>query len=32
MQKKLTITFHEQVYEGLHTIVGPRGISRFIEE
>jgi len=32
MQKKLTITVDEQVYEGLHTIIGPRRISRFIEE
>jgi hypothetical protein len=32
MQKKLTITIDEQVYAGLHTVVGPRRISRFIEE
>jgi predicted CopG family antitoxin len=32
MQKKLTITIDEQVYEGLHTIIGPRRISRFIED
>ncbi len=32
MQKKLTITIDEQVYEGLHTVIGPRRISRFIEE
>lgn len=32
MQKKLTITIDEQVYERLHTVVGPRRISRFIEE
>jgi predicted CopG family antitoxin len=31
MQKKLTITVDEQVYEGLHQIVGRRRISRFIE-
>jgi len=31
MQKKLTITIDEQVYEGLHQIVGRRRISRFIE-
>lgn len=31
MQKKLTITLDERVYEGLHTIVGRRRISRFIE-
>jgi len=32
MQKKLTITVHEKVYEGLHKIVGRGHISRFIEE
>ena len=32
MQKKLTITIDEEVYEGLYEIVGPRRISRFIEE
>jgi predicted CopG family antitoxin len=32
MQKKLTITIDERVYERLYTIVGPRRISRFIEE
>ena len=31
MQKKLTITIDEQVYEGLHTVIGPRKISQFIE-
>jgi predicted CopG family antitoxin len=31
MQKKLTITIDERVYNGLHTIVGRRRISRFIE-
>ena len=31
MQKKLTITIDERVYEGLHAIVGRRRISRFIE-
>ena len=31
MQKKLTITVDEQVYEGLHTVIGRRHISRFIE-
>ena len=30
MQKKLTITVDEQVYEGLHTVIGRRNISRFI--
>lgn len=32
MQKKLTITIDEEVYEGLYAIVGPRRISRFIED
>ncbi|NIR51392.1 NAD(P)H-dependent oxidoreductase [candidate division KSB1 bacterium] len=32
MQKKLTITIDEEVYDGLQTVVGPRRISRFIEE
>ena len=32
MQKKLTITIDEQVYEGLYRVVGPRKISNFIEE
>ena len=31
MQKKLTITLDEQVYDGLHTVIGRRRISRFIE-
>jgi predicted CopG family antitoxin len=31
MQKKLTITLDERVYEGLHKVVGRRRISRFIE-
>lgn len=31
MQKKLTITLDERVYAGLHTVVGRRHISRFIE-
>lgn len=31
MQKKLTITVDEKVYEGLHSIIGRRNISRFIE-
>jgi predicted CopG family antitoxin len=30
MQKKLTITVDEQVYEGLHSVIGRRNISRFI--
>ncbi|RIK37426.1 MAG: addiction module antitoxin [Chloroflexi bacterium] len=32
MQKKLTITIDEEVYEGLYTVIGPRRISRFIED
>jgi predicted CopG family antitoxin len=32
MQRKLTITIDEKVYEGLYAIVGPRRISRFIED
>jgi len=32
MQKKLTITVDENVYDGLYKVVGPRRISRFIEE
>ena len=31
MQKKLTITVDEKVYEGLHDIIGRRNISQFIE-
>ena len=31
MQKKLTITVDEEVYEGLKEVIGPRKISRFIE-
>ena len=31
MQKKLTITMNEQVYEGLHRVIGRRNISQFIE-
>jgi len=31
MQKKLTLTIDEEVYEGLHAVIGPRKISRFIE-
>jgi predicted CopG family antitoxin len=32
MQKKLTITVDEEVYTGLHKIIGPRKISRFIQQ
>lgn len=31
MQKKLTITIDERVYNGLRSVIGPRKISRFIE-
>ena len=31
MQRKLTITVSEAVYEGLHRTVGRRRISQFIE-
>jgi predicted CopG family antitoxin len=31
MQKKLTITLDEQVYEGLYRVIGRRQISQFIE-
>ena len=31
MQKKLTITLDETVYDGLHRVIGRRRISRFIE-
>ncbi len=30
MQKKLTITVDEQVYLGLHSVIGRRNISQFI--
>ena len=32
MQKKLTLTIDEEVYEGLHEVVGHRKISRFVED
>ena len=32
MQKKLTVTIDEEVYAGLRTVIGPRKISRFIED
>ncbi len=32
MQKKLTVTIDEEVYEGLRKTIGPRKISKFIEE
>jgi predicted CopG family antitoxin len=31
MQKKLTITVDERVYDGLHKVIGRRRISQFIE-
>ena len=31
MQKKLTITIDEDVYSGLHRVIGRGRISRFIE-
>jgi hypothetical protein len=31
MQKKLTLTIDAEVYDGLRTVIGPRKISRFIE-
>ena len=32
MQKKLTVTIDEEVYKGLREVIGPRKISRFIED
>ena len=32
MQRKLTVTIDEEVYEGLREVIGPRKISRFIED
>ena len=32
MQKKLTITVDEDVYVGLHTVIGRRHISRFLSD
>jgi hypothetical protein len=32
MRKKLTITVDEEVYDGLHRVVGRRRISRFLNE
>ena len=31
MRKKLTITVDEEVYKGLHQVIGRRRISRFVE-
>ena len=32
MQKKLTISIDEEVYTGLHNIIGNRKISKFVED
>ena len=32
MRKKLTVTVDEEIYDGLRKTIGPRKISRFIEE
>jgi hypothetical protein len=32
MQKKLTLTIDEAVYEGLHKTIGRRKISKYIED
>ena len=32
MQKKLTITVDAEVYSGLHSVVGRRRISRFLND
>jgi hypothetical protein len=32
MRKKLTITVDAEVYEGLHTVIGRRRISRFLND
>jgi len=32
MRRKLTLTIDEEVYNGLREVVGPRKISRFIQE
>lgn len=31
MQKKLTITLDEQIYEALHRIMGQQNLSQFLE-
>lgn len=31
MSRRMTITLDERVYDGLHTVVGRKHISRFIE-
>jgi hypothetical protein len=32
MQKKLTLTIDEEVYEGLRRVIGPGRISHFVED
>jgi hypothetical protein len=32
MQKKLTLTIDKEVYDGLHNTIGPRKISKFVEQ
>ena len=32
MSKKLTITVPDDVYQGLHAVIGPRRISKFISD
>jgi hypothetical protein len=32
MNKKLTITVEEEVYKGLHRVIGRRKISRFLND
>ncbi len=32
MQKKLTLSIDQEVYDGLYTVIGPGRISRFIED
>jgi siroheme synthase (precorrin-2 oxidase/ferrochelatase) len=32
MHKKLTITVDEEIYDGLYKTVGPRKISKFVQE
>ncbi len=32
MHKKLTITVDEEVYDGLHKVIGRRKISRFLSD
>jgi siroheme synthase (precorrin-2 oxidase/ferrochelatase) len=32
MQKKLTITVDQDIYDGLYKTIGPRKIGRFVQE